>query len=317
MMAVFLTGTSAAQNVPVIRICPKCGALLMDDVEPCSFCDDSASTEKDELLQPVSAGDSASHEDAEPEWRREVGRRLAEYRARRGYSVQREEPIASGAQVGLPFHQASKYLQPTEKKEPARPRTLARLRPVERMEISVQPELDFSAAAGERGHPQTALVPVATLVERRNAAVVDMLFILLTLAAFAGLFVGLMRSLGGEIVLDRIDAVMCAPVFFLFYSLYFVVFTVFAGATPGMQVCGLAIVRLDGRLPDTRQLTWRGFGYVLSAATLMLGFLWAYWDEDGFTWQDRISQTYVTSSMPLAEPDAIEISAGRRTPVRK
>jgi len=320
-MAAFLTGTSAAQNAPVIRICPKCGALLMDDAEPCSFCDDSASDEKDELLQPVNAGDSASSADgeAEPEWRREVGRRLAEYRARRGYPVQ-QETTAAEAQVGLPFHQAPRArrdLQPAEKKEAVRPRTLARLRPVERMEIAVQPELDFSREAGERAHPQTALVPVATLAERRNAAAVDMLFILFTLGAFAGLFVGLMRSLGGEFMLDRIDLVMCAPVLFLFYSLYFVVFTIFAGATPGMQASGLTIVRLDGRLPDTKQLTWRGFGYVLSAATLMLGFFWAYWDEDGFTWQDRISQTYVTSSMPLSEPDAVEISGARRTPLRK
>ncbi len=292
----------------------------MDDAEPCSFCDDAAFPEKDELLQPVSAGDSASDEDAEPEWRREVGRRLAEYRARRGYSVRAEEQIVSSAQVGLPFHRTPRArgadAQTPEKKEAVRPRTLARLRPVERMEITVQPELDFSAASA-RAHPQTALVPVATLAERRNAAAVDVLLILLTLAAFAGLFVGLMRSMVGEIVLDRIDLVMCAPVLFLFYSLYFVVFTIFAGATPGMQACGLAIVRLDGRLPETRQLTWRGFGYVISAATLMLGFVWAYWDEDGFTWQDRISQTYVTSSPPLCEPDAIEISAGRRTPFRK
>ena len=292
----------------------------MDDAEPCSFCDDSASDEKDELLQPVSIGDSAADADDEPEWRREVGRRLAEYRARRGYSVREEETAVSHAQVGLPFHQTQrvrKAPQAAEKKEAARPRTLARLRPVERLEISVQPELDFSAAAGERAHPQTALVPVATLAERRNAAAVDILLILLTLGAFAGLFVGLIRSMGGEMVLDRLDAVMCGPVLFLFYSLYFVVFTVFAGATPGMQACGLAIVRLDGHLPDTRQLTWRGFGYVLSGATLMLGFLWAYWDEDAFTWQDRISQTYVTSSMPLSEPDAVEVSAGQRRPLRK
>jgi len=292
----------------------------MDDAEPCSFCDDSASDEKDELLQPVSIGDSVAEEDDEPEWRREVGRRLAEYRARRGYSAREEEPAVSHAQVGLPFHQTQrvrKAPQVAEKKDAARPRTLARLRPVERLEISVQPELDFSAAAGERAHPQTALVPVATLAERRNAAAVDILLILLTLGAFAGLFVGLIRSMGGEMVLDRLDAVMCGPVLFLFYSLYFVVFTVFAGATPGMQACGLAIVRLDGHLPDTRQLTWRGFGYVLSGVTLMLGFLWAYWDEDAFTWQDRISQTYVTSSMPLSEPDAVEVSAGQRKPLRK
>lgn len=275
----------------------------MDDAEPCSFCDDS--TEKSELMQPVAAGEFDDDEAAEPEWRQEVGRRLAQYRARRGYVVNSDEeaPATKNHQVDLPFRLRPEEPQPTEKKPPARPRTLARLRPAERMEICVQPELDFSAAAGERAHPQTALVPVATLAERRNAALVDIVCILLTGIGFAGLFVGLMRSMGWEIVVDRIDALMCVPVLFLMYSLYFLVFTFFAGSTPGMQLCRLSIVRLDGRLPDTTQLLWRSFGYLLSGVALSIGFLWAFWDEDGFTWHDRISQTYVTSSLPLLDSE--------------
>jgi uncharacterized RDD family membrane protein YckC len=289
----------------------------MDDAEPCSFCEDS--TETPETLQPVTAGETAADDFVEPEWRQEVGRRLAQYRARRGYPnpPPQQIQVIEEQQAGLPFHEIPNSTQIIERKERARPRTLARLRPAERMEICIQPELDFSAAAGERARPQTALVPVATLGERRNAGVLDAIFIGLTCAGFAGLFIGLMRSMGGEIVLDRIDAMVCAPVLFLFYSLYFLVFTVFAGATPGMQFCGLSIVRLDGRLPDTSQLLWRGFGYVLSGATLMLGFLWAFWDEDAFTWQDRISQTYVTSSDPLADPDPIEVHGGGRRAVSR
>lgn len=318
----------------------------MDEAEPCSFCEDSA--ENPYNLQPVAC--ETDDEEPEPEWRREVNRRLAQYRARRsGTSVaQRGEstpgvyldvpirhpkPVARSTpaqsrpahswseandsrgavlaeQTGLPFREKIKRAsEETETPERPRPRTLARVRPNDRMEICIQPELDFSAAAGERGHPQTALVPVASLHERRNAGIVDAVFILLTCAAFAGLFAGLLRSMGAPIVLDRTDAVICAPVLFLFYSLYFLVFTIFAGATPGMQFCGLAIVRLDGHLPDTRQLLWRGFGYVLSGATLMLGFLWALWDEDSFTWQDRISQTYVTAANPLADPDPMEVQS--------
>lgn len=318
---------SAAQNLPVIRICSKCGALLMDDAEPCSFCDDSA--EKSELMQPVVAGQAGDDCEAEPEWRQEVGRRLAQYRARRGYVATKDNdfatvdfarvraervpstgvpstriPSTKEQQVDLPFRFRSADPQLTEKKAPARPRTLARLRPDERMEICVQPELDFSAAAGERSHPQTALVPVATLAERRNAALVDISCVLLTGMAFAGLFVGLMRSMSWEIVVDRMDLLMCVPVLFLMYALYFLVFTFFAGSTPGMQLCGLSIVRLDGRLPDTTQLLWRSFGYLLSGFALSLGFLWAFWDEDGFTWHDRISQTYVTPALPLVESEA-------------
>jgi len=92
-----------------------------------------------------------------------------------------------------------------------------------------------------------------------------------------------------------------------------------AGATPGMQFRRLSIVRLDGTLPDTQHLLWRSFGYLLSGATLV-GFLWALWDEDRFTWQDRISQTYVTAVEPLSDGHAFDMSdmpAGRRTFARK
>ncbi len=80
-----------------------------------------------------------------------------------------------------------------------------------------------------------------------------------------------------------------------------------------MQLMGLSVVRLDGSLPDTRQLLWRNFGYVLSGATLMLGFVWAIWDEDHFTWQDRMSQTYITAAAPLGDLDSLDMSASRRT----
>ncbi len=292
----------------------------MDDAEPCSFCENPA--EYSDALQPVAAGESSDDEDSVPEWRQEVGRRLAEYRARR-LGIRREQPDPAprpalpARQSNLPFRESAKRTQEIEIPERSRPRTLARVRPTERMEICIQPKLDFSAAAGERAHPQTALVPVATLAKRRNAGILDAIFIFLTCAAFAGLFAGLLRSMGAEVVLDRVDALVCIPIIYLFYSLYFLVFTVFAGATPGMQVCGLTIVCLEGHLPETRHLLWRGFGYLLSGATLMLGFLWAFWDEDTFTWQDRISQTYVTSSSPLVDPDPIEFRAGRRAVAQK
>jgi len=175
----------------------------------------------------------------------------------------------------------------------------------------VQPELDFAAAAHERSRPQTALVPVATIAERLWAAALDAAFLGVTCAGFAGLF----RSLGGQIALSKMDALVCAAVIYLFYALYLCLFTTLAGSTPGMQLRGLHIVRLDGTLPETPHLLWRSFGYLLSGATLV-GFLWALWDEDRFTWQDRISQTYVTSAEPLSDSDSFDMSdvpVGRRT----
>jgi uncharacterized RDD family membrane protein YckC len=61
------------------------------------------------------------------------------------------------------------------------------------------------------------------------------------------------------------------------------------------MLCRLHVVSFDGSEPTSQQLLWRSFGYLASAGTVALGFFWALWDEDHLTWQDRISQTYVTA----------------------
>jgi uncharacterized RDD family membrane protein YckC len=179
----------------------------------------------------------------------------------------------------------------------------------ERFEINIQPEFDFASRPDDRAHPQNAIVPVATLAERRNAGALDAAFLVATFGGFLFLF----RSLVGHVDLERFSAVVYLAAFYLFYAQYFFLFTVFAGATPGMQLRELTIVRLDGTLPDTRQLMWRSFGYLLSGATAMLGYIWSAWDEDRFTWQDRISQTYITAAMPSASPTAFEVPVSRHT----
>jgi uncharacterized RDD family membrane protein YckC len=309
----------------VIQICSHCGALLLEDVENCSFCD-APLAEPGDQSEPFALGAStpdafsrASDTDdddpdtarsAQPEWRREVSRRLEAYRVRRG----RNRPHDS--QSGLPFSRASTALAEDDAEIEAYERQRARMvqRPVqkklqnERVEINIQPELDFTSFPDDRAHPQTALVPVASLAERRHAGALDLLFLALAYAGFLGLF----RSLGGQLILEKVDAIVYVSTFYLFYAQYFFLFTTFAGATPGMQLCGLTIVRLDGSLPDTRQLLWRSFGYLLSGATVLLGFLWSLWDEDRFTWQDRISQTYITAATPVMEPSEFQVNPAQR-----
>jgi uncharacterized RDD family membrane protein YckC len=239
----------------------------------------------------------------EVHWQSEVTRRLGDYRARK----QRLQPEES--QPVLPFRQPKESPEPTRERERPRPRVTANPshRKMERLEICVQPELDFSSSADDRARPQTALVPVAGLSQRRGAAALDALFIGLTSGGFLALF----HALGGQIGFEKMDILVYAVVLYLFYGQYFFLFTTLAGATPGMQFCELSCVRLDGSLPDTRQLLWRGFGYLLSGATLLIGFLWAIWDEDHFTWQDRISQTYITAATPVEDSLPTEIP-GRR-----
>lgn len=216
-------------------------------------------------------------------------------------------------QSGTLFRTAKK-----EAKEPARPRSgadsLARdqHRSAAPMEICIQPEFDFESRSYERGCPQSALIPVASLADRRRAGAFDALLVALASTGFIGLF----HLLGGQISFGKVDALVCAVIVYLFYSSYFLLFTVIAGATPGMQWMHLTAVRLDGSLPDTRELLWRSFGYLISGATL-LGFFWAVWDEDQFTWQDRISRTYLTSATPFLAPEPIQRPATGRAFARR
>ena len=142
-------------------------------------------------------------------------------------------------------------------------RPAPRSRGTDRVEICIQPELSFSNSPEDRARPQTALVPVAALGERRWAGSLDALFLALTCAGFARPVPFAWRA---DSRWRKTDAIVYLTVAYLFYAVYFFLFTVLAGATPGMQLLGLTVVRLDGSLPDTRQLLWRNFGYLLSAS---------------------------------------------------
>jgi uncharacterized RDD family membrane protein YckC len=281
----------------------------------CAFCE-APLTENDEretraiATFTVSGGEAqarpeleaASAAEEEPEWRREIARRLAAYRARQ----HRLRPDDS--QTALPFLETGESAsEAAYARGPVR--VTARIRPPQRVVISAQPELDFAAAAESSGHPRVGLVPVAGLDERRRAGLLDAAFVLLSYVGFLGLF----RSMGGHLSFDKVDAAVYAAAFFLLYSFYFSLFTVLGGATPGMLLRGLSAVRLDGSRPEARQFVWRSFGYLLSGGTLLLGFLWSLWDEDHLTWHDRISQTYLTACGPLTEGEPLEAGPGRQT----
>ena len=189
----------------------------------------------------------------------------------------------------------------TRTRTPAPSARCTRPRQPDPMEICVQPELDFERAHDDCARPQTALVPVASIAERRRAGLLDGLFIGLTGSGFVALF----HFLGGEITFAKTDAVVYAAVAYLFYAQYFFLFTTLAGATPGMQLAGLTVVGLDGSLPDTRQLLWRSFGYICSPALLTL-FLRAFFGRSGTRTvslgKTASLQTYVTAATPIPSP---------------
>jgi len=135
------------------------------------------------------------------------------------------------------------------------------------------------------------LYPVASLEDRRIAAIIDLVCLLFAYGGFMALF----STLGGQFSATKLNAVVYTATFAVVYLQYFALFTIFGGTTPGMMFRGLQVASFSGAPPTPRQYLWRSVGYVLSAAAVFAGFAWSWWDEDHLTWHDRISRTYLSS----------------------
>jgi uncharacterized RDD family membrane protein YckC len=65
------------------------------------------------------------------------------------------------------------------------------------------------------------------------------------------------------------------------------------GATPGKMALGLKIVRPDGGPISAGRAVGRYFAEILSALTLMIGYMMAGWDSEKRALHDRIADTRV------------------------
>jgi len=180
-----------------------------------------------------------------------------------------------------------------------------------RMEIDVSMPAgandSFEAAHHQQHTSESGLYPVASIDERRLAGIIDLICLLFAYGGFLSLF----GSLGGEFTVSKLSAAVCVATFAIVYLQYFALFTVFGGTTPGMMFRGLQVVSFSGEPPTSRQLLQRSAGYILSAGTLFLGFLWAMWDEDSLTWHDRVSRTYLSFAQTYADLEAQSVAQPR------
>ena len=298
--------------------------MLSKGVRTCVFCDSTESYPEREGSHSTQ-GSLALDAKADGEWRGELNRRLQAYRARRRKAAagerQTELPFENHVYAGQEnvaveeFGQSDERLpegeefaftvaigRPPRRREPVETRLFIDVSVPQRREEAL-PEL--SAAAVSQAY--SGMFPVASIDERRAAAVVDAACL-----AFAyGGFLALFGSLGGHFTLSKLSAAVCFFTFAFVYVQYFGLFTIFGGSTPGMMVRGLRVVSFSGEDPTAKQFLQRTLGYMLSAGTLFLGFLWAIWDEDTLTWHDRLSRTYLALPETLAEPDAPHTEATR------
>jgi len=296
----------------VIKTCQHCGAINGDPAEICAVCDAPLVKPKPGAVLRSRTTPTEGNLAVQPEWRREVASRLREYR------VKRSGGTISDLQSALPFEDVSEPAGESSKSAvgstvPESAEQSPRLRKLrsERFEISIPMQEAASNAghAARLGFGRQSLTltpddisPVASLPERRRAALLDFALLIFSYGGMLALF----TVLGGHIGINRLDLVVSGATLVLFYAQYFALFTIFGGSTPGMMIRGLRVVSFDGSVPTSRQMAWRSFGYLISAGTCFLGFLWALWDEDHLCWQDRISQTYLTpiEGFGLPEPPA-------------
>jgi len=163
---------------------------------------------------------------------------------------------------------------------------------------SVEVILD-SAAVEEVAEVEArpVVLPTAPLGRRFLAGMLD----ILALAAAGGLFALIFWRAGGQLSPQPLNLTVVAFIAAFFILAYFGLFTALTFTTPGLLWMGIEVRTLEGDFPTVRQAFWRAFGYLVSTGALLLGFVWALVDSEGFTWHDRMSGTFLASADSAVE----------------
>jgi uncharacterized RDD family membrane protein YckC len=150
--------------------------------------------------------------------------------------------------------------------------------------------------------PQTAPFSL-----RLMAAIVDGCLITAALLAFTAVFAFTVGKLDGPIsasthnhinlqhITLQTAAIAAAGIFAVFTLLYQLLFFTLSEATPGMRYARIALCTFADDNPTRTAMRRRILATVLAACPLGIGFLWAWLDEDGLGWHDRISRMYQRS----------------------
>jgi uncharacterized RDD family membrane protein YckC len=139
--------------------------------------------------------------------------------------------------------------------------------------------------------PQTAPFSL-----RLMAAVVDCCIITAALLAFIAAFaVTVGKSNGGGHITLQIAAIGIFGTLAVLALLYQLLFFTLSEATPGMRYARIALCTFHDDNPTRAAMRRRIFASILAACPLGIGFLWAWLDEDGLGWHDRISRMYQRS----------------------
>jgi uncharacterized RDD family membrane protein YckC len=79
----------------------------------------------------------------------------------------------------------------------------------------------------------------------------------------------------------------------IFWLVFQYLFLLYAGTTPGMRMSQLELCTFEGKRATRFARQCRALASGLSGFSAGLGYAWAFIDEDGLGWHDRMTQTYV------------------------
>jgi uncharacterized RDD family membrane protein YckC len=310
----------------------------------CNFCDSSFSVdvhpweESSEICVPgnpalseIPGLTASDHQNQPPfispqvergaAWQGELSQRIEAYRTRR----RKFAPNAAQSQFSFDAPSRKQPRAPIAVEEPPAPAeedfsfTIAIGRPTKNLLLEDSRMLiDVTLPPNSTADPQAqpaeeerrslpGLHPVASIDDRRLAALFDIACLLFAYGGFLLLF----GSLGGQFTVSKLTAAVYAATFAIVYLQYFALFTIFGGTTPGMMMRNLQVVSFTGAPPTPRQMLLRSAGYMLSAGTFFLGFLWVMWDEDELTWHDRLSRTHLSDAQTFADLEDSSVAPSR------
>ena len=132
--------------------------------------------------------------------------------------------------------------------------------------------------------------PVASVSVRLHAATLDAIFLIIGIAAAAVPF----YFMGGRFVPSAkafLPYAVTITALGLFYHLFW---CVLGRESAGMRCLGLRVLTFDGHSPTWGQRVARLVLACFDMIAIGVGLLWALIDDEGLTWHDHLSKTFLT-----------------------
>jgi uncharacterized RDD family membrane protein YckC len=129
----------------------------------------------------------------------------------------------------------------------------------------------------------------APLEQRVAAMAIDALLVLLAVVTFAVIYYQVTHTRPPIAQ----SAALAGGLFALFWAGYQYLLIVYCGTSPGLRAMKLQLLRFDATLARRSARRWRVLCSWLSAASLGMGYLWQFLDEDALCWHERVTKTYL------------------------